>query len=187
MYTPILPFLLTLIAKHEHSIPVVYIEGIMGSGKSTLVNYIDENLSQNISHQIIREPTEIWTCLNWTTLESRQQSQLFILYHMNTLLLHALRYKTDIIIMDRSPWSVCNVFMKLEQIDSFSLKLCSLEDDLNDVIIYQNISPIHAHKRLDKRNRKGDEHIPLSYLQLQNKLFNQASIATKAALIIDQT
>ena len=92
MYTATIPFLLALIAKHPHSTPIVHIEGIMGSGKSTLINYIDENLShQNISHQIIHEPTEIWTRLNWTTLESRQQSQVFILYHMNHLLLQALQ------------------------------------------------------------------------------------------------
>ena len=46
------------------------------------------------------------------------------------------------------------------------------------------ISPRRAHKRLSKRNREGDAQIPLSYLQLQNKLFNQANIATKASLII---
>jgi thymidylate kinase len=186
MYTAIIPFLLALIAKHPHSTPIVHIEGIMGSGKSTLINYIDENLShQNINHQIIHEPTEIWTRLNWTTLESRQQSQVFILYHMNHLLLQALQNKNDIIIMDRSPWSVCNVFMKLEHIDSFSVKLCSL-GDLTNYIIYQSISPRRAHKRLSKRNREGDVQIPLSYLQLQNKLFNRANIATKASLIIDQ-
>lgn len=187
VYAPVIPLLLTLIAKHPDSTPIVYIEGIMGSGKSTLINYIDRNLSKrNITHQIIHEPTEIWTRLNWTTLESRQQSQMFILYHMNHLLLQALGTRKDIIIMDRSPWSVCNVFMKLEHINSFSVKLCSL-GDLTNYIIYKRIHPKSAHKRLAKRNREGDDQIPLSYLQLQFKLFNQANITTKASLIIDQT
>lgn len=182
----IVPFLLGVLTQNSAITPVVHIEGIMGSGKSTLINYIESNLSSSkYNYIIIREPTSTWTHLKWITPEDNQQSQQFILYHMEKMLTEALQNKSiDLIITDRSSWSVCNVFMKMHP-NNLSENLCNLKNGLKSYIIFCNVHPETAYSRLQKRNRQGDSQIPLSYLNFQNKLFHDANITTVASLVVE--
>jgi len=177
----ILPFLIGLLS--PTIIPVVYIEGVMGAGKSTLIDYIDMNL-KNVNYIIIREP-ETWINLSWATVEQRQRSQQFILFDMTKMVGLALQQKNiSLIIMDRSPWSVCNVFMKMDASHLLSKQMCNFRKDFKHYIIYIQIKAEIAHSRLQNRNRSMDSHIPLEYIQLQEKLFNDSNITHEASLVV---
>ena len=166
---------------------LISIEGNIGAGKSTIINYLKTNYSENII--FVDEPVNEW--INICNKEGQNALDLFysnkeensfwfqILAYITRLrnLLNVIENNTDkIIITERSIYTDHYVFASMLYdsnflsemewktykywFDTFD-KITSL-----DIIIYVNTKPEECYCRINKRNRPEEkDKIPLDYLK----------------------
>ena len=163
------------------------IEGNIGSGKSTLVSKLKNNLKISMNKKIIflKEPVDIWETIqdkNGTTILEKfynnQEKYAFSFQMMAYISRLALirqiikRYPTAIIISERSIWTDRYVFAKMlydqkkiEKIN-YDIYLKWFDEFISDItlcgIIYVKTAPEVCQKRIQLRNRLG-ENISLDY------------------------
>lgn len=181
---------------------VVQIEGNIGSGKSTFIEYIKDNLekfhpsSSGLNIKYIFEPISDWQNVNGINLlelyyeNPKRFAELFQTNAFFTLLKSSLKInyeKIDLIIMERSLYSSIIFFCNLLLADNlitqeFYSIIMNAYQDFEDIIIHPNIviyfqidnSDITILKtNIQKRQRKGENIISIEYLKKLNNIYNQ--------------
>jgi len=161
------------------------VEGNIGSGKSTLVEFVKESRHNFV---YLPEPVSLWNefkdSSGVTILEKYYQNPMKYAFSFQmmayitrlTLLKNTIKSSRpdSIIITERSIYTDREIFAKMlydskhiEEIE-YSIYLRwfnELSDIKLDGIIYVETSPEICLKRIEKRNRKGEESIPLNYLK----------------------
>jgi len=177
----------------KQSTQVFSIEGNIGTGKSTFLENLKNNYKNNSSVCFLDEPIDIWNSITdkegITIIEKyygNQEKYAFSFQMMAfisrlTSLKNALKNGYEIIIMERSLHTDCNVFAKMlyegkkiEEIEDSIYKewFNDFIKDLPEVsFIYLKTDPVVSYARILNRNRQG-ETIPLSYLENYNKYHN---------------
>ena len=154
------------------------IEGNIGSGKSTLI----EILKKQKNILFLPEPVDSWNEIKDTSgvtiLERYYQDQkryafpfqmMAYITRMN-LIKNMVASPDSIVISERSIYTDREIFAKMlyESGDigeiEYQIYLKYFEEIKLDGIIYVQTTPDICLKRIEKRNRKGED-IPLSYLQ----------------------
>ena len=171
---------------------IISLEGNIGSGKSTCINYLKNKLlnnDENINIHFVQEPVDEWNEIKDSGGESilekfyadqegyafsfqimayitRLRKMLQIIEHCNN---------NSIVVCERSLETDKYVFAKMlydnKKIRDIDWCIYNywfntfLEKIKTNLIIYIQTSPENCHKRIIKRNRKGEENIPLEYLQ----------------------
>lgn len=154
------------------------IEGNIGSGKSTLI----EILKNQKNILFLPEPVDSWNEIKDTSgvtiLEKYYQDQKryafpfqMMAYITRINLIKNMNFPPDsIVISERSIYTDREIFAKMlyESGDigeiEYQIYLKYFEDIKLDGIIYVKTTPDICLKRIEKRNRKGEETIPLCYL-----------------------
>lgn len=167
--------------------PVISIEGNIGSGKSTILEFLKTRFAENKSVAFLSEPVDVWREIkdemgvDLLTNFYKDQEKFSFHFQMAAYIsriaaitkLHANK-DIKLIIVERSIWTDKNVFAKMLYDDG---KISKLEyniylkwfDEFSKLInhslnIYIKTRPEVAFERVKKRNRSG-ETIPLEYLQ----------------------
>lgn len=171
----------------------ISIEGNIGSGKTTLVNKIEEIVNNNVFKKkikVLREPVDIWTKVKNTETDetilqafyrdSKTFAFPFQILVFNTRLTEYKRIinenpNCDIIFCERSLESDSNIFAKMlyddSLIDNMSYQIyrhlyetSKLEFPI-DKVLFMNVEPEVCKTRIKERGRVGEENIPLDYLE----------------------
>ena len=177
------------------NIPIIYIEGGIGCGKSTLVKKIQEHCEKNKLKIItIQEPVDIWmdikdeiTGKNMIEAFYEDQEKYSFEFQMMAYIsrlqrLHEAIMKSndcDIIICERSLDTDKNVFCKMlydeGKISSYGYQIYNkwfnyfkLFDERSKYVYLKTDSNI-CFDRVNKRNRNGENEIPESYLKSNNQ------------------
>ena len=183
--------------KYEKSeIPIIYIEGGIGCGKSTLVKKIQEYCNDNqLNIVTIQEPVDIWMSIidensgkNMIEAFYENQEKYSFPFQMMAYIsrlqrLHEtmrnLSSKSDIIICERSLDTDKNVFCKMlydeGKIDSFGYQIYNKWFDYFKLYdnrakyVYLKTNHEICFQRVNHRNRNGEGEIPLEYLKKNNE------------------
>ena len=172
---------------------VVSIDGNIGSGKSTILHYIEQNfgnycksLNNNLKICFLQEPVSIWESIidksdGKNVIEKFYENnekyafafQMMAYISRLSIFQKALTENYDIIFTERSVYTDRNVFAKMLH---KSGKMNEIEHQIynkwfdefsksleNIKIIYIRTSPETCEKRVKKRNRVGED-IPIEYL-----------------------
>ena len=178
---------------------IICVEGNIGSGKSTMVNFLSKNFTHHVNNHkknknkhkykivYLEEPVDEWT--KYKDRDDKNILQLFyedrdrhsflfqmIILHSRVTQLHnAIEKGCDIIISERSILSSYRVFVKMlldaKNISSIEYEIYEkwfqiYENTISNInIVYINTSPEICNLRIAKRNRNGENNIPLSYLK----------------------
>ena len=156
------------------------IEGNIGSGKSTVI----EKLNDIPGAVFLPEPVDIWNEIkdtNGVTIlekyyadNERYAFSFQMMAYISRLTQIRNNSNCEILITERSVLTDYNVFAKMlydsgkiEHIE-YSIYLKWFNEFSESVlhgIIYVQTNPETCLKRIEKRNRKGEESIPLTYLE----------------------
>ena len=170
------------------------IEGNIGSGKSTLVNVLKENFSDNKNIIFVQEPVDIWNTITDVKGETilakfyKDQDKYSFSFQMMayisriSLLRKIIKQNpTAIIITERSVFTDKNVFAKMLYDDkkieevNYQIYLKWFDEFIDELpltgIIYVKANATTCFNRVIKRARIG-ETIPLEYLDNCNKYHN---------------
>jgi deoxycitidine kinase/deoxyguanosine kinase len=166
---------------------IVSIEGNIGSGKSTLLENLKKHFKNNPKIIFLKEPVDDWETItdenNKTILEkfyADQDKYSFPFQMMAYISRLAILKETieknpgSIIITERSLYTDKMVFAKM-LFDNGKIELVNYKIYLKwfdvfakeypiEKIIYVYSDPEICLKRIMKRSRHGEEHIPLAYL-----------------------
>jgi deoxyadenosine/deoxycytidine kinase len=165
--------------------PIYSIEGNIGSGKSTLVEILKTTLGDNII--FIQEPVDEWNKIQddgKTILEAYYEDQLKFSFSFQMMayisrLAKLRKVKKEnpnkIIITERSLFTDKNVFCKMlydqKFINNYDYQIYNMWfnefiDDIQfDGVIYVDTDPNTCFKRVNKRDRIGEDKIKLSFLE----------------------
>lgn len=178
--------------------PIITIDGNIGSGKSSILNYLHRYNKLSID----LEPVENWQpYLDKMYLNDNSTKDVFNFQVRVWLDRCWIQEKVDksLILMERSPYFIKNTFIKL----SHSLGL--LTDNeltiLNELYkktdniwscngyIYLRSNPENCLSRINKRNRKSEDKINIEYLNqlhdLHEKSHNDALSNNMNIIVID--
>ena len=168
---------------------IISVEGSIGSGKSTLLKILKNILNKNENIIFLQEPVDEWEAIkdrNGVTILEKfyenQEKYSFAFQMMAYItrlssLRKAYREAPDntIIITERSLHTDYNIFAKMLH-DSGKIEdveytiYCNwfyefIDDlDISGFIYLQN-PPEVCYSRIQSRNRKGEENIPIEYLE----------------------
>ena len=163
------------------------IEGNIGSGKSTFVKHLKEYYKNNNSIYFLDEPVEEWNEIkdesNKNMIEKYYENQTRYAFAFQmmayitriTKLQKALNDGYNIIITERCIYTDKNVFAKMlydeNKIEHVEYVIYTkwfeeFTANIPDIkVVYIKTKPEIAKERINFRNRKGEENIPLEYLQ----------------------
>jgi deoxyadenosine/deoxycytidine kinase len=170
---------------------LVSIEGNIGAGKSTVLEHLEKYMNTNRNQKILflKEPLDIWEQFHdengHTILEKFYKNQKRYAFTFQvmayitrmSLLKNAIKEnpEVEIIIIERSLCADKNIFMNMLHDDGivepmeFSIynKWYSefIQDYRVDGVIYMDSNPETCANRINKRNRTGEDGIPIEYLQ----------------------
>jgi deoxyadenosine/deoxycytidine kinase len=169
-------------------VKIITIEGNIGSGKSTLINRLKKENKDNLIY-FLPEPVDQWNTIKdsggVTILERyyRDKKKYSFSFQMMAYITRLSQIRNciktlpsdAIIITERCLYTDRYVFAKMlydtgfiEEIEyTIYIKWFSEFEEYSklDKIIYIKTDPEVCQERINKRNRKGEENIPLSYLQ----------------------
>lgn len=195
-------------------VKIISIEGNIGSGKSTLLHHLKEHFKDNNNIIFLKEPVEDWETIKdengLTILEkfyANQEHYSFSFQMMAyisrlTILKDVIESNPHaIIITERSLYTDKLVFAKM-LFDAGKIELINYRIYLKwfDVfakeypvskVIYVNTEPDICIKRINKRSRNGEEHIPIEYLRECHKYHssmldkNSTDCVTNDQLVLD--
>ena len=176
-------------------VKIYSIEGNIGSGKSTLLKELKNKYKNHKEIYFLKEPVNIWTTIkdkdNKNIIEKFYENQekygfkfqmMAYISRLN-ILKEALKNKEiKVIITERSLQTDKNIFCKMlyndGKIDEIGYQIYNRWFDtfLGD---YENVNFIYlktdykiSYERILKRNRKGEEDIPIEYIKLCDKYHN---------------
>ena len=165
--------------------PIYSVEGNIGSGKSTFIDIlIKEKYFKNVVY--LKEPVHIWETIkdkeNETILEKFYKNQekysfsfqiMAYISRLSELKKVIKKNPKKIILTERSILTDKNVFAKMLYDDkkieeiNYKIYLKWFDDFMSDFnfcgVIYIQTNPEICNKRIKKRNRKGEENIPMKY------------------------
>ena len=147
----------------------IVIDGNIGSGKSTIICKL-----QDLYPRVFQEEVIDWK--DWLPLYYENPEKYSLGFQLKVLLSHIKRRDTltqEIYIFERSPFSCVYIFGKLLLQDGLleekEQKLCEdyyhYSGWIPDLLIYLESSPETCLKRIQVRNRDGEEGISIDYLQ----------------------
>jgi deoxyadenosine/deoxycytidine kinase len=171
---------------------IISVEGNIGSGKSTLVRWLSQELKDDERFVFIQEPVNMWlrnvdksgeSIL--TKFYNDQKMYAFPFQIMSyTSKLHLIREAVQnnpgkIIVTERCVYTDREVFAKMlydeGKIEDVNYNIYRamfdefLLDEIDvDKFIYINTDPVICDKRIKKRDREGESSIPLEYLSKCN-------------------
>jgi len=168
----------------------ICIEGNIGCGKSTVINYLAQHLPCPEWH-VMAEPVQFWQPLLAPFYEASSDHPLrpFIAALLQIAVLTAYanegpdRYHTPKAVMERGPWSCLEVFMKAQDLpDHLQTLVKNISDYLHpslmhshpDVLIYLDCPPTTCLERTQQRQREGENDITLNYLTVLDQFYNTA-------------
>jgi deoxyadenosine/deoxycytidine kinase len=188
---------------------LVSIEGNIGAGKSTVLEQLEPYLQKTCSdvNKIIflKEPLDIWEQFHdengLTILEKFYKNQkrygftFQVMAYITrlSLLKNAIKDNpnADIIVIERSLCADKNIFMNMLHNDGI---IEQMEFDIYnkwyyefikefrvDAVIYMDSSPEICQSRINKRNRHGEDGIPLDYLNKCRDYHSKWLIETKCS------
>ena len=165
---------------------IISIEGNIGSGKSTMVEYLKQNLQNDSTICFLQEPVDIWNTItdsnNVNIIENYYKDQKKYAFQFQmmayisriSILREALKKNYEIIITERSIFTDANVFAKMlydeENIEETEYKIYNLwfNEFIKDIpkisLVYVKTTPDVCSQRVLLRNRTG-ECIPYEYLK----------------------
>jgi|TARA_B100000902_G_C27288337_1_gene905677 deoxyadenosine/deoxycytidine kinase len=165
---------------------IISIEGNIGSGKSTMVEYLKQNLKNDPTVCFLQEPVDIWNTItdengvniieNYYKDQKKYAFQFQMMAYISriSLLREALKKNYKLIITERSIFTDANVFAKMlydeGKIGETEYKIYKLwfDEFIKDIpkisLIYVKTDPEICNRRVLIRNRVG-ENIPLDYLK----------------------
>jgi deoxyadenosine/deoxycytidine kinase len=169
---------------------IIYIEGNIGTGKSTFLKQLDDNtLKTKYNYDVIYEPVDEWQkvgVLEKFYSDPKKYCYLFQSYCLFTRfqLLQKLDDKLNYVFIERSIFSDKYVFAngcrKLGQLEDIEYNIYNkwfdeflLKHPLNYHHIYLQVDPKICLERINQRNRGEESGITLEYLTL---LHNQHEI-----------
>jgi deoxyadenosine/deoxycytidine kinase len=182
----------------EQTIPIIYIEGGIGSGKSTLVQKLQQYSNKRLIKYItVQEPVDIWMNIvneNGTNMiEAFYQNQDKYSFHFQMMayisrlekLQHvykqAINNNIDFIICERSLYTDKNVFCKMlyddGKIDTYGYQIYNKWFDYFQNFIkkfkfvYLQTDFEVCFQRIQKRHRKGEDNISKDYI-FKNNLYH---------------
>jgi deoxyadenosine/deoxycytidine kinase len=165
----------------------ICIEGNIGSGKSTLLHQLEMVYKDNPNVIFLKEPVDEWNTIKDTSGITMLQKfyadqekysfafQMMAFISRLSILKKAMKENKNIVIIsERSLFTDKYVFAKMlhdqEKIEdvNYQIYLKWFDEFANEFpvnhMIYVKTSPEICHSRILKRSRKGEEVIPLSYL-----------------------
>ena len=165
---------------------IISIEGNIGSGKSTMVEYLKKHLESDNNVCFLPEPVDKWNIIidengvniieNYYKDQKKYAFQFQMMAYISriSLLREALKKDYDIIITERSIFTDSNVFAKMlydeGKIGETEYKIYKLwfDEFIKDIpkisLVYVKTEPEICNRRVLIRNRVG-ENIPLDYLK----------------------
>ena len=180
----------------EKEVPIIFIEGGIGCGKSTLVKKIQEYCSKNnLNIKTIQEPVDIWMKIKdkksgKNMIEAFYEDQHKYSFHFQMMAyisrLQKLqdtmklvnKEKYDLIICERSLETDKNVFCKMlydeGKIDNYGYQIYNQWFDYFQLFnerskyVYLQTDYNICFERVGKRKRNGESEIPISYLKENN-------------------
>lgn len=180
-------------SKHTYTYmpQIISIEGNIGSGKSTLVTRLSEDLKEHDDICFLQEPVTIWNSITdeegHTIIEKFYSDtekhafefQMMAYISRLSILKNAIKSgKYKYIISERCVYTDANVFEQMLYDDKKLTKIQHtiyrkwFDEFISDFpvskLIYVKTSPITASERVVMRNRLG-ENIPLEYLERCNE------------------
>jgi len=169
---------------------IISIEGNIGSGKSTLVAYLQEHYKGDSEVCFLQEPVNIWNSITdkeGNTIISKyyadQEKYAFSFQMMAyisriSLLKSALAKDYKVIVTERSVFTDANVFAKMlydcGKLEEVNYKIYRqwFDEFINDLpkisLVYVKTTPNKCDQRVITRNREG-EIIPIDYLEQCHK------------------
>ena len=170
---------------------IISVEGNIGCGKSTLISYLKKYVIGNelYTHiKFIQEPVDEWNLIKdkegisiIENFYSNQKEYAFsfqimaYITRLRKLINNIELYPECTHICERSLETDKYVFAKMlydtKKIREIDWNIYNywfntfLDKVKTDLIIYVNTTPDNCSKRIHQRNRKGEETIPLEYLQ----------------------
>lgn len=170
---------------------IISIEGNIGTGKSTILENLEKNINNTYPNKILflKEPVDIWESIKdengRTILEKFYKDQRRYAFTFQvmayisrlSLLKRAIKENPDceIIIIERSLIADKNIFMQMlyddGQVEKMEYEIYNrwynefIEEYCVNAIIYLDSDPEVCSKRINCRNRNGEDSIPLSYLK----------------------
>ena len=150
--------------------PIITIDGNIGAGKTSILNYLHTNYNINVD----LEPIDKWKpYLDNIYLEKKDYFKLLIRIWLDRSWIQE-KNKSSLVIMERSPYFIRNTFNKL----IFDTELININEnniinelyDKTDIIwksnyfIYLRSSPEKCLDKIYKRGRENEMEISLEYL-----------------------
>ena len=174
---------------------IISLEGNIGSGKSTILQIMQQKYQNNPNVIFVDEPVSEWNLIkdgNKSILELFYEDQakysfaFQIMAYITRLrkLLQVLENNSNkIIICERSIYTDKYVFAKMlyqqGHINEIEWKTYNYwfdtfkEKTKLNMIIYVNTKPEICFERIKKRNRTGESNIPIDYLEHCHRLHNE--------------
>lgn len=181
-------------APDYHKPYIISIEGNIGTGKSTFLENLESVMKKSDSKYsnsilFLKEPVDIWESIKdeegRTILEKFYKNkkrysftfQVMAYISRLTLLKRAIKENPQckIIIIERSLIADKNIFMQMlyddGQVEKMEYEIYNrwydefLEDYRVDAVIYLDSEPTVCAERINRRNRNGEDGIPLAYLE----------------------
>ena len=172
---------------------IISIEGNIGSGKSSIMKFLSIHLNSYIKKNgkslnicYLQEPVEIWNTFTDKNNENiiqkyyQDQKKYAFQFQMMAYISRLSQFKDalsknyDVIFTERSILTDKNVFAKMlydsEKIEEIEYKIYNkwfyeFSNYIDNIKIYYiKTNPNICFDRIIKRNRKGEEEIPLDYL-----------------------
>jgi len=169
---------------------IISIEGNIGSGKSTILEKLEDLMKENERIVFLKEPVEIWeTIKDKNTGENilqkfyqNQEKYAFsfqvMAYASRLCIIRNIiksRNDIDVIICERSLGADKHIFAKMlyddGKIDDINYQIYNhfyktYEEEFKlDGIVYIDADAEICHERITKRSREGEQNISLEYLQ----------------------
>jgi thymidylate kinase/transposase InsO family protein len=168
----------------------ICIDGNIGSGKSTIMDMLNDTLSLTQWH-VMTEPVVHWEDLLGpfyeAPLHSRAKEALAALLQVQVLCAYAIETPTQEqapwIVMERGPWSSLAVFLQAQELpyplervvyDAAHCMSDNLAKAMPTAIIYLKADPEVCLQRVNSRQRPGEESMTLGYLQSLNSAYELA-------------
>lgn len=171
---------------------LISIEGNIGAGKSTILEHLEKHLTSSLQANkvlFLKEPLDIWENFHDEAGNNILQKfyanqvryaftfQVMAFITRLSLLRQAIHNNpdVDIIIIERSLCADKNIFMNMLHADGIVEKIEFdiynkwyaeyIEKYRVDAVIYMDSNPEVCSVRINRRNRNGEDNIPLDYLK----------------------
>ena len=188
---------------------IISIEGNIGAGKTTIIEQLEKQYKDIKSILVVREPVDVWENIKDSHGESILAKfyknpekyafsfQIMAFVTRLSLIRKLIKENPDckLIICERSLEADRNIFAKMlyddKMIDEINYKIYMkfYNEYKNDFklngLVYIHTEEDICYKRVHKRNRKGEEVVPLEYLKKCKEYHQDWLINKKNILVIN--